>query len=30
MRGIELTDFGSAALCFTNDATNKALRNVVY
>ena len=30
MRGLELQDFGSAAQCFTNHATNKALRNVVY
>ena len=27
VRGIELPDFGSTAQCFTNDATNKALRN---
>ena len=30
LRGLELTDFGSTAQCFTNDATNKSLRNVVY
>ena len=29
VRGIELPDFVSTAQCFTNDATNKALRNMV-
>ena len=30
LRGLELTDFGSTAQWFTNDATNKSLRNVVH
>ena len=30
VRGIEPPDFRSTAQCFTNVATNKALRNMVY